>query len=137
MDGSRYEFLSRSRLSENQHRRIGRCDGFQALQNFTQRRAVADHFREIHFCANFIFQVEFFLRELVLQFLYLAIGKCILDGKCNLVCNLGEEIDVRLAEGVVLTATESQKAKDSISTNKWQDAASFESLRDSRLILQA
>src|ERR1700730_16318386 len=114
MNGSRNQLLSRARLSVDQHGRIGRRDGFNPLQDSSERSATADDLSEIHFRADFIFQIEFFLRELLFQFPNLAVGKGVLDGESNLVCNLGKKTDIGLTKGIVSESGENQGANRAI-----------------------
>lgn len=94
MNGPRNKFFSRSRLSVDQHGGICRRYSFHALQDSAQRSAGSDDLGEIHFRADFIFQIQLFLRELVLQFPNFAVSKRILDRECNLVGNLSQDIDL-------------------------------------------
>src|ERR1700751_3856896 len=122
MNGSRNQLFSCPGFSVNQHRRISRCDGFRALQDSAQRSATSDDLSEIHFRAEFIFQIEFFLRELLFQFSNLTVGNRILDSESNLVCDLGKEIDVGLTEGIASEPAENQDAYRAIPADQRQKA---------------
>ncbi len=114
MNGSRNQFFSRARFPINENRRIRRCYGSHFFEDSAQRCASSDDLGKIHFRADFIFQIEFFLRELLFQFPNLAVGKCILDGESNLVCNLAKETDISLTEGIVPEPAENQDANSAI-----------------------
>jgi hypothetical protein len=101
MNGTRNQFFSRARLPINQHRRIRWRYGSHSFKKSAQRSAISDDLRKIHFRADFVFQIEFFLRELLFQFPNLAVGKRILDGEGKLVCNLAKESDISLTERIV------------------------------------
>src|SRR6266436_622988 len=108
------QFLSRACLSINQHRRIRRRYRFHVFEDSAQRCAVSDDLGKIHFRADFIFQIQLLFGELLFQFPNLAVGKRILDGESNLVCNLGKETDIGLTEGIVPESAENQDANRAI-----------------------
>src|SRR3984957_20388106 len=122
MNGSRNQLFSCPGFSVNQHRRISRCDGFRALQDFAQRSATPDDLSEIHLRAEFIFQIEFFLRKLLFQLPNLTVSNRILDSESNLVCDLGKEIDVDLTEGIVSETGENQGPNRAIPADQRQKA---------------
>ena len=84
VDRPGYQFLARTGLAVNQDRGAGRSYRFDLAQNTAQYGAVADDLLKIHFAAEFIFQIELFLGELVLEFRDLAIGKGVVDGDRDL-----------------------------------------------------
>src|SRR5689334_17016205 len=114
MNGTGNQFFSRARLSIDEHCRIRRRYGSHSFENSAQRSTVSDDLRKIHFRADFVFQIEFFLRELLFQFPNLAVGKRILDGESKLVCNLSKETDITLTEGIVSETAENQDANSAI-----------------------
>src|SRR6266852_905032 len=128
MNAARNQLLSCACLAINQHRRIGRRDGFHPLQGSAQRSATPDDLSEIHFRADFIFQIEFFLRELLFQFPNLAVGKRILDGESNLVCNLAKETDIGLTERIVPESGENQSANRAIPADQRKKAEGLQTL---------
>src|ERR1700747_3773060 len=101
MNGPSNQLLACARFSIDQHRGIGGSDAFDELQDSLQRRALSDDLGEIHFGANFIFEIELFLRKLVFQALNLAVRQCILNRESNLVSNLLQKMDLVLGEGVI------------------------------------
>src|SRR6202041_1024663 len=114
MNGTRNQFFSRARLAINQHCRIRRRYGPHSFENSAQRSTISDDLRKIHFRADFVFQIELFLRELLFEFPNLAVGKGILDRKSNLVCNLGKENDIAFTEGIVPEPAENQHANRAV-----------------------
>src|SRR5260370_7280057 len=120
MNGTRNQFFSRARLSINQHCRIRRRYGSHSFENFAQRSTISDDLRKIHFRADFVFQIEFFLRELLFQFPNLAVSKRVLDGESNLVCNLTKETDIRLTEGIVSEPAQNQAANRALPPDQAQ-----------------
>ncbi len=79
MNCARDQFLACARFSVDEHRRVCWRDGFHVLQNFAQRRTVSDDLCEIHFRADFIFQIELFLGELLFEFRNLAVRQRVFD----------------------------------------------------------
>src|SRR6266404_492026 len=120
MNGAGDQFLSRPGLAINQNRRIRWRHGFHSLEGLTDRCAISDNLSEIHFRADFIFQIEFFLRELLFQFPNLAVGERILGGESNLVCNLAKEPDIGLTERIVSEPGENQGANRAIPADQRQ-----------------
>src|SRR6266566_140029 len=59
------QFFSRAGLSLDEHGGIGRSHGFDLLQDGAQRWAFAHNFFEIHLRADFVFEVELLLCQLV------------------------------------------------------------------------
>ena len=93
MNRARDEFLARPGLAVNQHRGIGGRNGFDLGEHAAQGVAVADDFVEVQFGADFVFEIQFLLRELIPKFGYLAVGKRILDCDRYLLRDLCEESD--------------------------------------------
>src|ERR1700691_45966 len=89
MDSPGYQLLARAGLPMNQYRgpRRGYC--LDLAQDTPQHRAVADDLLKIHFAADFIFEIELFLGEFVLEFRDLTIGEGVVDGDRHLPGNLG------------------------------------------------
>jgi len=66
---------------------------------------VADDVLKGQLTTDFLFQVQLFVRELVLERGDLAVGERVVDGERHLAGHAGQEIDVLLAEGPRLHAT--------------------------------
>src|SRR5258708_17598210 len=114
MNGPRNQFFSRAGLSVNQHCRIRRRYGSHSFEYSAQRSTISNDLGKIHFRADFIFQIEFFLRALLFHFPNLTVCKRILDGESNLVCNLAKETNIRLTEGIVSEPAENQDANSAV-----------------------
>src|SRR3981189_308787 len=102
MNGARDQLLSCTGVSIDEHSRARWSDSFNLLQNTAQGSTLPNDLREIHFAADFIFKIELFLRELVFQLSNLSKGKCILHRNGNLICDLGQKLNVVDGERVVL-----------------------------------
>jgi len=102
MNGSRNEFFSCTRISINEHSRVGRSDRLHLLQHTPQGSTFSDDLREIHFAADFIFEIELFLGQLLFQLSNLPKGARILYGNGNLICDLGQKVNIVAGERIVL-----------------------------------
>src|SRR6266849_1862891 len=122
MNGSRNEFFSCTSISINEHSRVCRSDRLHLLQHTAQRCAFSDDLREIHFAADFIFEIELFLRELVFQLSNLSKGACILHGNCNLICDLGQKLDIVASERIVLIFEHTECPQHAASADKRKNA---------------
>src|SRR5207244_1086094 len=87
VDGARDQFLPGSGLAIDQYGRIGRRHGLDLLQQTPQGGASADNLLEVQLAADFIFQVNFFLRQPVLQLGDLTIGERVLYCDGHLVAD--------------------------------------------------
>src|SRR2546425_4399915 len=122
MNGPRNQFLSCARVSVDEHRRVRRSDRFHLLQYTPQRSTFPDDLREVHFAADFIFKVELFLRELVFQLSNLPKGASILHGNRNLICDLGQKLDVVAGERIVLIFEHTECPQHAASADKRKNA---------------
>jgi hypothetical protein len=59
-----------------------------------ERRTVPHDLLEIHVAADFVFEIELFLRELLFQFENLAVSEAILNGDGYLARCLAEKVDL-------------------------------------------
>src|ERR1700688_4801154 len=121
MNGPRDQFLSRACLTVNQHRRIRRGYSFHVFEDSAQRGTISNDLSEIHFRADFIFQIQLLFGELVSELSNLPKGKCILHSNCNLVSDLGQKLDIS-NEGIVLIFDHTECAQHATSANKRKDA---------------
>src|SRR6266853_1586799 len=101
MNGAGDQFLARACLSINQDRRVRRRYSFHMFEDFAQRGTVSNDLSKIHFCADFIFQIQLLFGELVFELSNLPKGKCILHGNGNLICDLRQKLDIA-SERIVL-----------------------------------
>src|ERR1700739_446385 len=121
MDGSRNQLLARARLPINQHRRIRWRYGLHSFEDFAQGGAGSDDLSKIHFATDFIFEIQLFLRQLVSQPPNLSEGKRILHSNRNLICDLGQKLDIA-CERIVLKFNHTECAQHATSANKGKNA---------------
>ena len=98
MDRARDELLAGAGLALNQHRGVGRRDGLHLLEDALQRCALPDDLLEVVFGADFVFEVELLLVQLILQLLDLPIGQRVLNRDRDLVGHLAQQVDIVLAK---------------------------------------
>src|SRR5262245_2559525 len=128
------QFLTRSCLARDEHSRIGWRYGLHLLQHTAQGGAVSHNVRKVQLAANFIFQIQLLLRELVFERDDLTIGEGVLDRDSDLIGDLGQEIDLVLGKGMFLESGEEQHAKDTIAAQQWEKAARLQPLKSANLI---
>src|SRR5882724_1319245 len=121
MNGSRNQFLSCTRVSIDEHGRVCRSDRLHLLQYTPQGSAFSDDLRKIHFAADFVFEIELFLCEPVFQLSNLPKGACILHGNRNLICDLGQKLDIVADERILLIFDHAEYPQHATSTNKGKD----------------
>src|SRR6266436_3441369 len=123
MNGAGDQFLSRPRLAINQDRGVRWRYSLHMFEDFAQRGTVSNDLSKIHFCADFIFQIQLLFGELVFELPNLPKGKCILHGNGNLICDLRQKFDVA-SERIVLIFDHTECAQHATSANKRKDADS-------------
>src|SRR5467141_3360639 len=121
MNGSRNELFSCTSISINEHSRVCRSDRLHLLQHTAQRCAFSDDLREIHFAADFIFEIELFLGQLLFQLSNLPKGTRILYGNGNLICDLGQKLDIVAGERSVLIFDHTKYPQNATSADKRKD----------------
>src|SRR5467141_908963 len=121
MNGSRNELFSCTSISINEHSRVCRSDRLHLLQHTAQRCAFSDDLREIHFAADFIFEIELFLGQLLFQLSNLPKGTRILYGNGNLICDLGQKLDIVAGERILLIFDHAEYPQHATSANKRKD----------------
>src|SRR5580700_5134684 len=102
------QFLSGTRFSINENRRTGWRYRFDLTQYLTQRCAISNDLFEVHLTAQFIFEVELLLCELVLEFRDLTIGQCIVKGDRYLPGDLRQKVNFCLSERILLQASKAK-----------------------------
>ena len=85
---ARDQFLAGAGFAVDQHRGIGGRDGLHLLQHAAQRLALADDLFELQLAADFVFEVQLLLRELVLQVGNFAERQRVFDGDRHLARDL-------------------------------------------------
>src|SRR6267154_864322 len=121
MNGAGDQFLSRPRLAINQDRRVRRRYRFYMFEDFAQRGTVSNDLSKIHFRADFIFQIQLLFGELVFELSNLPKRKCILHGNGNLICDLGQKLNIA-SERIVLIFDHTECAQHATAANKRKDA---------------
>ena len=89
---------------------------------------MADDVLKRQLTADFLFQVQLFVRELVLERGDLAVGERVVDGDRHLAGHAGQELDVLLAEGLFPHATQAQDAEATMAAAEAHDAVGLEAL---------
>ena len=92
------QFFSRAGFTLNQYRRIGRRDGLELIENFFQRRTVADNLFEVVFAADLILQIELLLAQFVGPFDDLAKGEGVFHGDGDLIGDMLQQLGVLLGK---------------------------------------
>jgi hypothetical protein len=87
---ARDQFLAGAGLSLDENCGSGRSDGLDFFQNLQQGGALPNDLPEIVLGAHFLFQIDFFLGQLVFQFGKLPIGLRVFYGNGNLLGNLAQ-----------------------------------------------
>src|SRR5882724_4218577 len=121
MDGARDQFLSCTRVSIDEHGRVCRSDRLHLLQHTSEGCTFSNDLRKIHFAADFVFEIELFLRELVFQLSNLPKGACILHGNRNLICDLGQKLHIVAGERILLIFDHAEYPQHATSTKKRKD----------------
>src|SRR4029077_6702752 len=101
--------------------RVRRRYRFHVLEDSMQRTTIPYDLGKIHFRTDFIFQIQLLFGELVFELSNLPIGKCILHGDGNLICDLGKKLDIA-TERVVLIFDHTEYPQHATSANKRKDA---------------
>ena len=96
MNGAGDQFFSRAGFALNQYRRIGRRDGLELIENFFQRRTVADNLFEVVFAADLILQIELLFAQFVRPFDDLAKREGVFHGDGDLIGDMLQQLGVLL-----------------------------------------
>src|SRR5271156_4651661 len=91
------------------------------FEDSAQRGTISNDLGKIHVRADFIFQIQLLFGQLVFQLSNLAERTCILHRNGNLICDLGQKLDIA-SERIVLIFNYSECAQHATSANKWKDA---------------
>src|SRR5439155_18708292 len=135
VNGARNEFLARAGLAVDEDGRIGWRHSLHLVQHAAECSASPHNVLKVHLTANFIFQIEFFLREWILERGDLAIGERVLDGNRHLAGNLGQKIDFLLAKSLLRLSAQGQNAEAAMAADEWQEAAGLETLTSDQTIV--
>ncbi len=89
------QLLARAGLAQDQNRRIGRRHRRHLLQHALKGRALADDLAEILLGADFVFQIQLFFGQLILELRDFLKRGGIFNGDGGLAGHLAQKIDVR------------------------------------------
>src|SRR6266853_1270922 len=106
VNGARNQLLPRTGIAQQQDGRIAQRDRFYQLQNVFQWGTRPDDLVKTHFAANLFFQIQLFLRKLVLESGDLAVGKRVFHCNGDLPSDHGEKLSVVGAKRVSLPPAE-------------------------------
>src|SRR5262249_20110132 len=120
MDGPRDQLLPGAGFAQQQHGGITGSNRLHQTENVPEPGALAYNSFEIHLPADFIFQIELLLRQLVPQFGDFAKDSRIFDCDSHLVCYLAKELDLILVEGVFVAPCHRQDPKKALTTDQRQ-----------------
>ena len=110
MNGSRDELLTSSRLTQNQHRCVGRSHGFHLLQHRLQIAAFAHDLLEVVLGTKLFLEVTLLLFELAAELHNAAEAVVYLDDSRNLAGRLHQHVGMPLLEGHLVAGPHEQNA---------------------------
>src|SRR5882762_9699561 len=84
VNGTGDQLLACTCLSKQQDCRVAGSDRFNKFQNMFQRWAVSDDVFKAHLAADFFFEIELLLGELIFELRNLVVGTSIFNGDGNL-----------------------------------------------------
>src|SRR5579864_539418 len=102
------QFLPGSSFTKHQYGSVTWGRNFNLLESVPEYRAVSDHFAKIKFGADFIFQIELFLGESILEPGNFLVGARIVNCDGNLRRDLSQQHDLVFAKRIVVHAGETQ-----------------------------
>ncbi len=114
------QFFSCACLAQKQDRGIAGRHCLHQTKNVTEARALAHNSLEIHLAADFFFQIQLLLGQLVFKFRNFTINNRIFDCDRHLARYLSQEIDLVLIECVLFPPRHSQHTEHAFSTDKGQ-----------------
>src|SRR5262245_3895562 len=98
MDGAGNQFLACARFSTNQNRGIRRRDLRDLLEDLSKCQTLTDDFFDVAFSTDFVFEIELFLYEFVLELFNFSICPRVFNRYGNLTGNLCEKFNSGIAE---------------------------------------
>src|SRR5579863_1961343 len=114
MDGARNQFLSGAGLPQKQNRRVARSHGFHQVQNMAESRTLPHNSFEVHLAADFVFQIQFFLREFVLELGDFTVRQRVLHADRDLLRDLSQKGRRLPIKSILFPARQRQHAKRAI-----------------------
>ena len=128
VDGSGDDFFAGAGFTQNQNSCARGRDQLHLRERAADRGAVADDLFKIICAANFLFEVELFLGELVFQRVDFFEGQGVFDGDGDLRGDLLHQLDILCAENIHAAAREVQSAKSAAPVAERNAANRLESL---------
>src|SRR5262245_2283053 len=131
MNCARHQFLARAGFSVNQDRRACGSNGLDLVEDVAKGFAMPNNLFETALGSDFVFEIQLFLRELILKIRDLAISNRIFYGDCQLAGGLCKETDIAWREGV-LASSEAHNAQNAVPVDQRQETAGLETLGQAR-----
>jgi hypothetical protein len=125
--GARDQFLSGAGLPVNQDRRVSRRHDLDLLKDGASHARVPNDVVELQLILNFIFQIDFLARELLLKLFDLLVGERIVERDRNLLRDFDEQLQILLGEGFVLNPRGAQDSQRPVSAEERARAPKSES----------
>ena len=111
VDGPRHQLLAGPGLAVDQHRGIGGRHRLHLLEDGLQRAALPDDFLEAIVRADFVFQIDLFLRQARIQLFDALVGHRILQRDRHLAGRLREELQIVRREEALLPRAQIQRSQ--------------------------
>src|SRR4029077_2431037 len=108
VDSARDQLFARARFAEQQHSRIAGCHRFDHIQNMPKPRTLTNDAFKVQLAADFLLEIDLFLRQTILKIRDLGIGKRVFDTYGDLIRNLNQKGDFFFIERIFLVARDRQ-----------------------------
>src|SRR5438309_3801644 len=118
MDGARNQFLARTGLTKKQHRRVAGSHSFHQFQNMAESRTLPHNSFEVHVAAEFVFQIQLFLRELVFEIGDFTVRQGVFHADRDLPCDLRKKRRLFPLESIFFPARQDEHAEYTTPANK-------------------
>ena len=116
MHGTGDQLFSCSCLAINQHGGIGGRDRFDLFESPAQLFALSDDLLEVKFTANFRFEIDVFLRELIFKLRNLPICESVFDSESDWIGYLAEKSQIIVWESILFWKRSFSSGWDRISS---------------------
>src|SRR5688500_4554386 len=120
------QLFARAGLAVDEDGGVRGRDGLNFLQDAAQGGALAHNLAEVVLRAHFFFEINFFLRELVLEFRKLLVGLGVFDGNRDLFRDLAQQFNVGCGKRFVAAPRNVQCAEGAIMGDERDRAEGFE-----------
>src|SRR5882724_4148037 len=128
VNGACNELFARAGLAGDEDGRLGGRHGLHLVQHAAEGGAGPHDVLKGQLTADFLFQIELFLREVVLERGDLAIGERVLDGDRHLTGHLGQKRDLLLVKSLLRPSAQAQHAEAALAADERQEAVGLETL---------